>query len=78
MSRCLIFPGREETFEYCVGCHSFAFVGRQGMDRGRWDDTLNWMTEKHETPVPDPEMRKLILDHLAQAYLTTAPSQAHG
>lgn len=72
------FPGREETFGYCVGCHSFAVVGRQGMDRGRWDGTLNWMTEKHSMPAPDPETRKLLLDYLAQAYPTKAPSQAGG
>ena len=72
------FPGREETFGYCVGCHSFQVVGRQGMDRGRWDDTLNWMTEKHSMPAPDAEMRKLLLNYLAQAYPTRAPSQAGG
>lgn len=72
------FPGREETFGYCVGCHSFKVVGRQGMDRSRWDDTLNWMTEKHAMPAPDAEMRKVLLDYLAQAYPTKAPSPAGG
>lgn len=72
------FPGREETFGYCVGCHSFQVVGRQGMDRGRWDDTLNWMTEKHAMPAPDAEMRKVLLDYLALAYPTKAMSPAGG
>jgi hypothetical protein len=72
------FPGREETFGYCVGCHSFTVVGRQGMDRDHWDDTLSWMTEKHNMPAPDAEMRKVLLDYLAQAYPTKAPSQAGG
>ena len=72
------FPGREETFGYCVGCHSFQVVGRQGMDRGRWDDTLSWMTEKHAMPAPDAEMRKVLLDYLAQAYPTKALSQSGG
>lgn len=72
------FAGRDETFGYCIGCHSFKVVGRQGMDRARWDDTLNWMTEKHAMPAPDPEMRKVLLDYLAKAYPTKAPSQSGG
>lgn len=72
------FPGREETFGYCVGCHSFKVVGRQGMDRSRWDDTLNWMTEKHAMPAPDAEMRKVLIDYLALAYPIKAPTQAGG
>ncbi len=72
------FPGREETFGYCIGCHSFRVVGRQGMDRARWDDTLSWMTEKHSMPAPDAEMRKVLLNYLAQAYPIKAPSQAGG
>lgn len=72
------FPGREETFGYCIGCHSFQVVGRQGMDRARWDDTLSWMTEKHAMPALDAGLRKVLLDYLAQAYPTKAPSQAGG
>ena len=70
------FKGREETFGYCIGCHSFRVVGRQGMDRARWDETLRFMTEKHNMPAPDDETRKLLLDYLAQAY--PAPSQSGG
>lgn len=62
------FRGREETFGYCIGCHSFKVVGRQGMDRARWDETLSWMTEKHNMPAPDEETRKVLLDYLAQAF----------
>jgi hypothetical protein len=62
------FKGREETFGYCIGCHSFRVVGRQGMDRARWDATLHWMTEKHNMPAPDDETRKILLDYLAQAF----------
>ena len=72
------FPGREETFGYCVGCHSMKVVGRQGMDRARWDETLNWMTEKHNMPPPDPDMRKVLLDYLAQAFPPAAPAQGGG
>jgi len=72
------FPGRDEAFGYCIGCHSFAVVGRQGMDRSRWDETLSWMTEKHAMPAPDAEMRKVLLDYLAQAYPIKPPSQSGG
>lgn len=62
------FAGRDETFGYCIGCHSMRVVGRQGMDRIRWDATLTWMTEKHRMPEPDAEMRELLLSYLEQAY----------
>ena len=72
------FPGRDEAFGYCVSCHSFKVVGRQGMDRGRWEETLTWMTEKHSMPPPDAELRKVLLDYLARAYPTKGPSQSGG
>lgn len=72
------FPGREETFGYCIACHSMTVVGRQGMDRARWDETLHWMAEKHGMPEPDPEMRKTLLDYLAQAFPPKAPAQNGG
>ncbi|MET0606692.1 MAG: hypothetical protein ABWZ80_09570 [Beijerinckiaceae bacterium] len=65
-------PGREETFYYCIACHSFRVVGRQGMSRERWDQTLDWMTEKHSMPKLAGEERKVILDYLEQAYPPTA------
>jgi hypothetical protein len=61
-------PGRDEAFGYCIGCHSFQVVGRQGMSRERWDETLTWMTARHNMPAPDAEMRKLLLDYLVAAY----------
>lgn len=72
------FPGREETFGYCIGCHSFRVVGRQGMDRARWDATLTWMSEKQNMPAPDAEMRKLLLDYLEKAYPAKAPDRGGG
>lgn len=72
------FPGREETFGYCIACHSMTVVGRQGMDRARWDETLNWMADKHGMPAPDPEMRKTLLDYLSQAFPPKAPAQGGG
>jgi hypothetical protein len=72
------FPGREETFGYCIACHSMTVVGRQGMDRARWDETLNWMADKHGMPAPDPEMRKTLLVYLSQACPPKAPAQGGG
>lgn len=72
------FPGRDETFGYCVGCHSFKVVGRQGMDRNRWDATLSWMTEKHTMPAPDAETRKVLLDYLERAYPSKPPAPGAG
>ena len=61
-------PGREETFGFCAACHSFKVVGRQGMSRERWADTLNWMTEKHSMPKLDDAELGVILDYLAKVY----------
>lgn len=72
------FNGREETFGYCIGCHSFKVVGRQGMNRARWDETLTLMTEKHNMPAPDDETRKLLLDYLVQAYPESSAAQPGG
>lgn len=72
------FPGREETFGYCIGCHSMTVVGRQGMDRDRWDTTLTWMSEKHNMPAPDAETRKLLLDYLEKAYPAAPPARRGG
>ena len=62
------FAGRDETFGYCIGCHSMKVVGRQGMSRPRWDETLSWMSEKHAMPVPDADTRQVLLDYLEKAY----------
>lgn len=72
------FPGREDTFTYCAGCHSMTLVGRQGMDRARWDATLNWMAEKHNMPPPDPEMRQVLLDYLTRAFPPAPPTAGGG
>jgi hypothetical protein len=72
------FKGRDETFGYCIGCHSFKVVGRQGMDRARWDETLRFMTERHGMLAPDEDTRKLLLDYLTHAFPATAPAQTGG
>jgi hypothetical protein len=60
--------GRDETAAFCGGCHSMNLVRQQGMSRSRWDETLNWMVERHGMPQIEGEDRELILDYLALAF----------
>lgn len=70
--------GRDETFGMCTACHGYRLVSNQGMSREKWDETLNWMTERHNMPdIQSPE-RDLILDYLAKHHPPKAPSRAGG
>lgn len=60
--------GREETFYACTACHNFKLVAQQGMNRRQWDDTLNWMTEKHNMPAIEGKDREIVLNYLEAAY----------
>lgn len=58
-------PGREEVFYTCNGCHSLMIVTQQGMNRSRWDETLDWMIEEQGmAEIADQATRDLILDYL--------------
>jgi hypothetical protein len=61
-------PGRDDTFYSCTPCHGFKLVAQQGQTRRQWDETLDWMTQKHSMPAPDEKMRATILDYLAATY----------
>lgn len=69
--------GRDETFYLCTGCHGTALVTAQGMLKPQWDDTLNWMVEKHKMVPPDPATRGLVLDYLAATF-PPRPQQQRG
>ena len=71
-------PGRDETFGLCTACHGFKLVANQGMGRGAWDDTLTWMTQRHNMPALHGAERALILDYLAAHYPPKAPARAGG
>ena len=71
-------PGREETFYACIACHNFKLVAAQGMSRPQWDDTLTWMTERHNMPEIAGAERDLILDYLAAQFPPRAPSRTGG
>jgi hypothetical protein len=68
-------PGRDETFYACTACHGFKLVAQQGMNRRQWDDTLDWMTEKHGMPELRGDDRKLVLDYLETNYPPSAPAR---
>jgi hypothetical protein len=60
--------GRDDTFYACTPCHGFKLVAQQGQSRRQWDDTLDWMTQKHNMPPPDQKLRKSVLDYLEATY----------
>ncbi len=69
--------GRDEAFYLCTGCHGTALVKAQAMHREQWDDTLNWMVEKHKMASPDTATRNLVLDYLAATF-PPRPQQQRG
>lgn len=71
-------PGRDETFYACTACHNFQLVAAQGMNRRQWDDSINWMIEKHNMPPPDAKERATMLDYLEAAYPPKAPASRGG
>jgi hypothetical protein len=60
--------GRDETFYACTPCHNFKLVAAQGLTRERWDETLSFMTSRHNMPALEGRERTLVLDYLEQAY----------
>jgi hypothetical protein len=61
-------PGRDDTFYSCTACHGFKLVAQQGQTRQQWDETLDWMTQKHNMPKPDDKLRNTMLDYLEATY----------
>lgn len=60
--------GRDETFYACTPCHGFRIVAQQGQSRRQWDDTLDWMTQRHNMPALADQDRKIVLDYLEATY----------
>ena len=60
--------GREDTFYRCTACHSTAVIRRSRLSRERWDELMDWMTEKHGMPALEGEERQLVVDYLAGAF----------
>jgi mono/diheme cytochrome c family protein len=70
--------GRDETFGLCTACHNFRLVSAQGMTRERWDETMTWMTARHNMPDVQGEDRDLVLNYLSTHYPPRAPSGPAG
>ncbi|MEZ5786583.1 MAG: cytochrome c family protein [Xanthobacteraceae bacterium] len=60
--------GREEVAAICSACHSFRLVRQQGLDAYRWDELMDWMTEKQGMPALAPEERDRIVAYLAENF----------
>ena len=61
-------PGRDQTFYGCTPCHGFKLVAQQGQSRKQWEDTLDFMTQRHSMPKLDGNDRKIVLDYLEAAF----------
>lgn len=60
--------GREDTYYRCTACHSTAVIRRSRLSRERWDELMDWMTERHGMPPLEGDERRLIVDYLAGAF----------
>ena len=60
--------GRSEVFGYCTACHNTALIRRSAFTRERWDELMDWMTEKHGMNPLEGEFRDRIVDYLARHY----------
>ena len=70
--------GRDETFYACTACHGFKLVASQGQNRRQWDDTINWMSEKHRMPPLEVKERDIVLNYLEAAFPPRAPGGGGG
>ena len=71
-------PGREETFGMCTACHGYRLVSNQGMTREKWNETLTWMTERHNMPDIQGADRELILNYLSTQHPPKPASRRGG
>jgi hypothetical protein len=70
--------GRDDTFYACTACHGFKLVAQQGMTRRQWEDSLQWMTDRHRmSPLPEKE-KKIVLDYLEATFPPRAPAPGRG
>ena len=68
-------PGRDETFYACTACHGFKLVAAQGLSRAQWDESLTWMTTRHNMADIQGADRDLILGYLETHYPPRAPGR---
>jgi hypothetical protein len=70
--------GRDETFYACTACHNFKLVAAQGMTRRQWEESLAWMTQRHNMPPLEGKERNLVLDYLEATFPPRAPASPGG
>lgn len=70
--------GRDDTFYTCTACHGFKLVAAQGQNRRQWDDTINWMAEKHGMPKLEATNRETVLNYLEATFPPSAPAGRGG
>ena len=71
-------PGRDAAFYACTACHNFKLVAQQGMTRRQWEDSLQWMTDRHKmSPLPEKD-KKIVLDYLETTFPPRAPAAGRG
>ncbi len=56
--------GREETFVYCISCHSTKIIEQQGLTEEDWKETLDWMIEEQGMPELEINVQDKILKYL--------------
>lgn len=71
-------PGRDDTFYACTACHNFRLVAAQGMTRRQWEESLQWMYDKHKMPVLPPKEREIVLNYLEATFPPRAPVNRGG
>src|SRR5262245_47196426 len=65
--------GRDETFDACTACHNFRLVAAQGLNRRQWEESLAWMTQRHNMPPLTGKERETVLDYLEATFPPRAP-----
>jgi len=60
--------GREETHAICGACHSLKLVTQQGLGTERWDELMDWMTEKQGMAELPKVERQRIVRYLARHF----------
>ena len=71
-------PGRDDTFYACTACHNFKLVAAQGLSRRGWEESLQFMYDKHKMPVLPPKEREIVLNYLEATFPPRAPAGRGG
>jgi hypothetical protein len=56
------------VFHACTACHGTTVIRRSRLSRERWDELMDWMTEKHGMAPLEGAFRSLVVDYLARAF----------